>query len=262
MPRALWTGSLVFGLVNVPVRLAPAVRTRELRFHMLRREDGCRLRRRMVCGEDEQEVSTDDTVRGYEIAPDQYLTVESGELEALAPETSHALEITDFVSLDEIDPVYYSHTYYLLPEEGAAQPYTLLWSAMQEARKVAIGRLLMRDREYLVAVRPLATGLAVQVMHYAEEVLPLAEAVTPNVEITDKERKLAQQLLEALTAEFDPTQYHDRYRESVEQLLAAKAMGRPLPAPAAPVEEGVIDLRAALEKSVAQARQHHRRRSA
>jgi DNA end-binding protein Ku len=262
MPNALWTGSLVFGLVNVPVELLPAVRSRQLRFHMLRRQDGCRLRRKMVCALDGEEVAAPDTVSGFELEKGKYVTFAPGELDALEPQRSRALEISDFVAIEEIDPVYYDRAYYLAPGEDAGKAYVLLARALREAGRVGIGKLIMHNREYLTAIRPGGRGLVLQILHDAaevrafEEVVPLPE----NLEVPAQQLQLARQLIEALTAKFEPAKYHDDFRQRVEEAIAAKAQGQAVvQPPVAEVEEGVYDLLAALEKSVAAAQKKPRR---
>jgi DNA end-binding protein Ku len=155
MPRAIWTGAISFGLVNVPVKLYSAVSKKSVRFHQLHAEDGVRIQQKRVCPADGQEVAWEEIVKGYEISPDRYVVVTPEELEALDPKKTKTIDIEEFVDLEEIDPLYYDHPYYLLPGQGAAKPYKLLADAMKEANKVAIARVVIRTKEQLVAIRPI-----------------------------------------------------------------------------------------------------------
>ena len=260
-PTALWTGSIVFGLVNVPVQVVPAVRSRDPNFHMLRRRDGCRLRRKMVCEADGAEVNAADTVSGFAISPDKYVTLEPEEIKALDAQRSSVLEITNFVALGDIDPVYYDRPYYVVPEEGAATAYALLARAMSEAQRVGVGKMIMRGHEYLTAVRPLGRGLCLQIMRDADEVRSLEEVVPlpEKVKLPQLQVDLARQLIEALTTTFQPEKYPDRRRQQLEAMIERKAKGkRVVLPPPAELEEGVYDLMAALEKSVAAAKKSAR----
>jgi DNA end-binding protein Ku len=257
MARPLWKGAISFGLVNVPVELVPAVSHQEIRFHELHDKDQTRLRQRMICPKDDEEVTGEHTVRGYEIAPDQYVLLKPGEIEALAPESSRALVISDFVPLAQIDPVYYERPYYLRPGAGAERAYRLLVEAMTAAGRVGIAKFVMHRREYLAALRPVGELLCLEIMRFADEVLPAAKIEAPAAKVPEKERAVAEQLIAALASDFEPARYKDEYRDQVRDLLAKKAKGKVIAPPAPPEEEPgeVIDLLAALEASVSQARQ-------
>lgn len=258
-PRSIWTGTISFGLVNIPVRLVTAVRRVEISFHQLHKTDGIRLRQKLVCPADQEEVSRDDIVKGYEIAPDQYVIVEKDELDAFVPESSRNMDITDFVALEEIDPIYYDRPYYLLPGDNAERPYHLLVRAMEQAGKVGIAKFVMRQKEYLAALRPVQGAICLEIMHFAEEVVPIEDLGVPGeMEIEERQLKVANQLIEALAAEFEPDKYHDEYTEQVRELLERKAEGEVITAP--PVAEGAqptepVDLLAALEESLRTARE-------
>src|ERR671927_84749 len=202
MPRSIWTGAISFGLVNVPVKLYSAVSKKTVRFHQLHEADGVRIQQKRVCPADGEEVPFDQIVKGYEITPDQYVVVTPEELEAIEPRKTKTIDIEDFVDLEDIDPIFYDHPYYLLPGTGAAKPYKLLVTAMQESSKVAIARVVIRQKEQLVAIRP--TG----------------------DDTNEREVAMAQQLIESLSAEFDPSKYHDTYRERVLELIEQKAEGK------------------------------------
>jgi DNA end-binding protein Ku len=259
MPRSIWTGAISFGLVNVPVKLYSAVSKKTVRFHQLHAADGVRIQQKRMCPADGQEVAWEEIVKGYEISPDQYVVVTPEELEALDPKKTKTIDIEEFVDLEEIDPLYYDHPYYLLPGQGAAKPYKLLAEAMREAGKVAIARVVIRTKEQLVAIRPVDDVLAMATMNFADEVVDpnsFDEAPGDDVDTSKREVDMARQLIESLTAEFDPTRFHDEYREAVLQLIERKAEGEEVVLqPAAEEPEQVPDLMAALEASLAAAKQ-------
>jgi len=257
MARAIWSGAISFGLVNIPVKLYGAVKDRNVHFHMLHEKDNVRVRQKMWCPADGEDVELDDTVKGYEVGPDQFVVVSAGELDALAPVASRAVEILDFVYMSEIDPIYYQHPYYLLPDEQGKRAYSLLLQALKDAGKVGIGKLVMRNKEYLVALRPLDDVMCLETMHFFDEVVETAsiEPLPGPTEAKERELEMAHQLIEALSDRFEPERYRDEYRESVMDLVNAKAEGQEYAMPS-PVEEPgkVIDLMAALEASLKSAR--------
>src|SRR6476469_9518759 len=172
MPRSIWTGAISFGLVNVPVKLYSAVSKKTVRFHQLHETDGVRIQQKRVCPADGEEVPFDQIVKGYEITPDQYVVVTPEELEAIEPRKTKTIDIEDFVDLVDIDPIFYDHPYYLLPGTGAEKPYKLLVTAMEDAGKVAIARVVIRQKEQLVAIRPTGDILTMETMNFADEVDP------------------------------------------------------------------------------------------
>jgi DNA end-binding protein Ku len=258
MPRSIWTGAISFGLVNVPVKLYSAVSKKTVRFHQLHESDGVRIQQKRVCPADGEEVAWDDIVKGYEISPDRYVIVTPEELEALDPKKTKTIDIEEFVDLEEIDPLYYDHPYYLLPGQGAAKPYKLLANAMREASKVAIARVVIRTKEQLVAIRPVGDVLAMATMNFADEVVDpdsFDDAPGDDVDTTKRELEMARQLIDSLTAEFEPTKYHDEYRDAVLDLIERKSEGEEIVLqPAAEEPERVPDLMAALEASLAAAK--------
>jgi DNA end-binding protein Ku len=259
MPRSIWTGAISFGLVNVPVKLYSAVSKKTVRFHQLHDKDGVRIQQKRVCPADGEEVSYDHIVKGYEITPDQYVVVEPAELEAIEPRKTKTIDIEDFVDLEEIDPIYYDHPYYLLPGTGAAKPYRLLVDAMEDAGKVGIARVVIRQKEQLVALRPAGDGvLAMQTMNFADEVVDpdrFDEKPDSEAETTKRELDMAKQLIESLSSEWDPGRYKDTYRERVLELIEQKAEGKEIAVQPVEEPEPVPDLMAALEASVKAARQ-------
>jgi DNA end-binding protein Ku len=256
MPRSIWSGAISFGLVNVPVKLFSAVSRKTVRFNQLNRDTGNRIQQKRVDPETGEEVSYDQIVKGYELTKDRYVIVTPEELDALDPERTRTIDIEDFVDLDEIDPVYYDHPYYLVPDKGAAKAYGLLLGAMKEAGKVAIARVVLRSKEQLVAIRPAEDVLMMETMIFHDEVVPsddieeLPEA--KELKASDRELAMAQQLIDSLTADFDPSRYYDEYREKVLELIERKAQGEEIAVqPEAPQPARVPDLMAALEASLA-----------
>jgi DNA end-binding protein Ku len=256
MARAIWSGALSFGLVNIPVRLATAVSQKEVRFHMLHDADGGRIQLKRFCSIEGKEVPYEHIVKGYEVAKGRYVTVTREELEAFDPKATRTVEIHDFVDLSEIDPIYYESTYYLVPDKGAAKPYTLLLDAMRRSGKVAIATIVLRTKEYLSCIRPLGQALALSTMNHADEIVPedeleLPEAARPS----ERELHMAEQLVESLTAPFQPEKYPDVHRERVLALVEKKAEGQTIEAPAEeerPAE--VVSLADALSASLEAAR--------
>ncbi len=254
----MWSGAISFGLVNVPIKLYSAVSKKTVRFHQLNGETGSRIQQKRVDATTGEEVPYENLVKGYELTKDRYVVINPDELDSLDPEKSRTIDIEDFVDLAEIDPVYYDHPYYLVPDKGAAKAYGLLLNAMRESGRVAIARVVLRSKEQLVAIRPDHEGrvLMMETMIFADEVVPkedldgLPEA--EELQVSDREIKMAQQLIESLATDFDPGRYKDSYREKVLELIEAKAAGEEIAvAPEAPAPAKVPDLMAALEASLA-----------
>src|SRR5918992_1103038 len=257
MARAIWSGSISFGLLNVPVKLYSAVSKQTVRFRELREGDSSRIRHKRVAEDDGEEVPYEKIVKGYEITPDQYVIVSRDELEEIAPERTRAIEIKDFVDLDEIDPIYFEHPYYLGPDKVAERAYQLLVRAMEEQHKVAIARFVLRNKEHLAAIRPMDGALTMATMRFADEVVSPEDLddVLPEkqAKVEKRELDMAKQLIESLSTDFDATQYEDEYREKLLDLIERKAKGEEVVA--APTEEPkptkAPDLMAALEDSLA-----------
>ncbi len=257
MPTSIWTGTIGFGLVTVPVKLVSATKSKDVRFNQLEEGTNSRIRIRRVSEATGEEVSTDRIVKGHEVAPGQYVVVSDDEIKTLAPKASRSIEIEDFVDLDQIDPIYFENPYYLAPDKTALKAYALLVDAMTELRKVAIGRLVMRSKESLVAIRPLDGVLCVETMRFADEVLPPSSVLPDDAdqsELTEREREMAKQLVAALATDFEPERYRDSYREQLQDLIDRKAAGEEIVAEPAAEDAGkVLDLMAALEASLARA---------
>jgi len=256
MARAIWSGAISFGLVNVPVKLFSATSPKSVRFHQLSSKTGARIRQKRVDPTTGEEVPFEDIVKGYEITPEQYVLISTEELEALDPKATRTIDIEEFVDLAEIDPIYYDHSYYLAPAAGGAKAYRLLVDAMRESEKVAIGRLVMRTKQQLCALRPSGGVLTLSTMLFGDEVLApdrLDELDgVEEAEATKRELTMAQQLIESLSADFEPTKYHDEYRERVLDLIERKAAGEEIAIqPEAEEPAAAPDLMAALEASLA-----------
>lgn len=255
MPRPMWSGSISFGLVNIPIKLYNAVKRKGLHFHQLRRSDGCRIRLRKVCPADNKEVPSEDIVKGYEISPDRYVIVATDELEALSPKSSRSIEIEDFVSLEQIDPIFYEQSYYLMPDKGASKAYSLLLEAMRQSQKIAVAKFVLRNKEHLSTIRPNGRALTLSTMYFKDEIVSQEELEDlPNTDVMPDQRelKIALQLVESLSADFDPGKYHDEYHEKVLAMIESKAEGQEVISQQPVAEPGgkVIDLMAALEASL------------
>jgi len=243
--------------VSVPVKVVTATKSQDVRFNQLEEGTGARIRYRKVSEATGEEVPNERIQKGFEVAPGQYVVVNEDEMTALAPKASRMVEIEDFVDLDDIDPIYFEQPYYLAPDQAGAKAYRLLVEAMSELRKVAIGRVVMRSKESLVAIRPLDGVLCMETMRYADEVIPAHEVVPEVDEVpapSERELEMARQLVTALSGEFDPQKYHDEYREQMVELIERKAAGEEIVAEPQVEEPGkVLDLMAALEQSLARA---------
>jgi DNA end-binding protein Ku len=259
MARAIWSGAISFGLVNIPVKLYSAVRKKTVRFHQLDSADNTRIQQKRVNPNTGEDVPYEQLVKGYELSPDRYVVVRPEELESVEPQKTRTIDIEDFVELEQIDPIYYDHPYYLAPAEGAAKAYALLLQAMKESGKVGIARVVIRSKEQLVAIRPAEDLLLMETLLFGDEVVPPKELgeldTVGEVEAGKREVKMAEQLIESLATDFDPDRYRDTYRERVLELIERKAEGHEVAiqaAPEAPAE--VPDLMAALEASIASAK--------
>ena len=259
MARAIWSGSISFGLVSVPVKAFAAVRDHSVHFNQLERKTGARINYKKVSEKTGKEVSSDDIESGYEISSGKYVIVEDEELEKLRPRTSRTIDISDFVDLSEIDPIYYERTYWLGPDgEAAERPYRLLLAAMEAENKAGIGTVVMRKKQYLAAIRPLDGALAMSTMRFADEVVPQKDIDAlpgKGAKPEPRELKLASQIIGSLATDWDPKRYHDTYTEELKSLIEAKAAGKEIVVEEeAPADSNVLDLMQALEASLEAAR--------
>ena len=259
MPRAIWTGSISFGLVNVPVKLYSAISHQDVHFHQMEESTGARVRNKRVSEKTGKEVPYEKIVKGYEFAKGKYVTVTQDELEEFKPEATKTIDIEDFVELEDIDPIFYDKTYYLAPaskEGGASKAYALLLEAMRKQQRVGIGRIVLRTKQYLAAIRPLEKGnvLALSTMLFEDEIVPaskIPEVPSRVPSVSDKELQMATRLVESLTTDWKPGRYKDTYREEMLELIERKAKGEDIVVEeSAPQAEKIVDLMAALEASL------------
>src|SRR5262245_16076732 len=262
MARSIWRGAISFGLVNVPVKLYSAVSKKTVRFNQLHEKDNSRINLKRFCAEEDIEVPYEEIVKGYEISAGHYVVITPEELDALDPAKTRTIDIEDFVDLDEIDPLFYEHPYYLAPDTGAEKPYKLLLEALKDTNKVAIARVVIRSKEYLTAIRAAGDVLTLETMLFSDELIDpdsIDELPDADVRATEREVDMARQLIDSLATDFDPSKYHDTYRERVLELIERKAQGEEVTVPAAPeAPTEVPDLMAALEASLAAAKSNGR----
>ena len=251
MARAIWSGTISFGLVSVPVRMFTATDSKELRFHFLDRRDLSPIGYEKVSKESGKAVPPEEIVRGFEIEKGRYVPIDDEDLDRLDVELTHSIDICDFVDLDEIDPIYFRKAYHLLPQDGAEKPYRLLVRALDETGKVGIAKVVIRNKQHLAALRPYDDVLVLETMYYADEVRK-PEAVDGDARLQKAEVEMAKSLVENLSAEFDPEKYDDTYRKELLELIRAKAKGKDLPEPTQDEGGEVVDLMQALRESVEQ----------
>ena len=261
MARPIWSGSVSFGLVNIPVKLFSAVSRKNVRFNQIEAATGGRIKQKRVSAVTGEEVAYDDIVKGYELANGEYVTVTPEELDALDPGAAKTIDLSEFVDLADIDPIFYDAQYYLAPSPETQKPYKLLVTAMEEAGKVGIARFVMRTKQYLAAIRPVDGKLMISTMVYADEIVAPTEVELfdglDDIEVADSEVETARQLISTLEADFAPEKHTDTYREAVLELIDKKAAGEETVVAVAGEEEvgSVVDLMAALEASVAAAKE-------
>ena len=253
MAASVWTGYLTFGLISMPVRLFSGARGSRVSFHMLHRDDNVRVKQQLVCPEEEKVVGRDEIVKGYEYRKGEYVVIEPAEIKKIEPKTAKAMEILEFVKSEEVDPIYFESSYYLMPEDAGKRPYALLAKALEETEHVAIAKLTMHNREYTVILRPYEGGISLHTMYYADEVRRVENFGRPDVDVKEAEVKVAHQLIHALAGKFEPEKYHDTFEDNLKELIKAHLEGREVtavPKPGKPAP--VTDLMAALKQSLAQ----------
>lgn len=257
MARAIWSGTISFGLLNVPVRMYSAVARRNIALREIRESDSARIKHRRVAEGTDEEVPYENIVKAYELSPGQYVPLSKDEMAALAPEKTRAIDVQDFVDIEEIDPMYFDSPYYLGPAEGAEKAYSLLAAAMENSGKAAVARFVFRNKEHLSAIRATDGVLTLTTMRFHDEVVPPSELDDALPEkapkVAKREREMAEQLIDSLSTEFNPGDYRDEYREQLLALIEQKAEGKEIVAPEAeaPKATKAPDLMAALEESIA-----------
>jgi DNA end-binding protein Ku len=253
--QGIWSGTISFSLVAIPVQLVKAVEPGRVSFHLLHRKDYSPLARRMFCPEEEVPVPPEEIIRGYEIAPGHYLLITDEELESLSPERSRTIEIVEFIDMQEVDPIYYDHPYYLVPSKGGEKAYRLLAEAMRRTNKAGLAKFVLREREYLVAIQSTEGALALITLHYSEEILSDEDIASKEAKVDEEEKSHLKETIKTRLADFNPEQYADKRREKIMALLKQKAKEKvQVEAPEVAEEEGEgpPDLIAALEESMRQ----------
>ena len=225
MASSVWSGYLTFGLISMPVRLFSGARGNHISFHMLHRDDNTRIKQQLWCPHDERVVERSEIVKGYEYRKGEYVIIEPDEIKKIEPKTAKAMEILEFVKASEVDPIYFESSYFVTPEEAGRRPYALLSKALEESEYVAIAKLTMHNREYTVFLRPYKGGMMLHTMYYKDEVRDLDNFGRPDVELKDAEVKVAHQLIEALSGEFEPEKYKDTFEENLKTLIKARLEG-------------------------------------
>ena len=255
MAASVWSGYLTFGLISMPVRLFSGARSSGISFNMLHRDDLQRVKQQYICPAENKVVSRDEMVKGYEYRKDEYVVIEPEEIKKIEPKTAKTMEILEFVKSDEVDPVYFESSYYMVPEEAGRRPYALLTKALEESEYFAIAKLTMHNREYTVFLRPHEGGMMLHTMYYADEVKKIEEFGAPDVELKEAEVKVAHQLIEVLAGEWDPEKYHDSFQENLKKLIETKLEGGEVQEVEKPKKLApVVDLMAALKESLENAK--------
>lgn len=253
MAASVWSGYLTFGLISMPVRLFSGARASHVSFHMLHRDDLTRVKQQLICPNEEKVVGRDEIVKGYEFRKGEYVVIEPEEIKKIEPKTAKTMEILEFVKADEIDPVYFESSYYLMPEEAGKRPYALLQKALKDSNYVALAKLAMHNREYTVFLRPYNGGMMLHTMYYQDEIRKVENFGKEDVELKEAELKVAHQLVEALAAEWEPEKYYDTFEANVKELIKAHLEGKEVSSIEKPKKPApVVDLMAALKESLAQ----------
>jgi DNA end-binding protein Ku len=255
MPRAMWKGAISFGLVTIPVSVYPATEEKTLRFHQLHDEDGGRIRYKRVCEKDAEEVPFEHIVKGYEIEKDRYVVLTDEDFDAVPLASSRAIDIVQFVDYDEIDPVMFKKSYYLVPEETGAKAYSLLREAMKEDDRVGIAKVSFRDREHIAALRFKDDAFVLETMFWPDEIRGADfGGVDVHQDVREQELNMARQLIDSLTSEWNPDEFSDAYREALLEIVEAKLNGQEIEVVEAEPAAKVVDLMEALKASVAAAK--------
>jgi DNA end-binding protein Ku len=253
MAASVWSGYLTFGLISMPVRLFSGARSSSISFHMLHRDDLQRVKQQLICSAEGKVIERSDTVKGYEYRKDEYVVIEPEEIKKIEPKTAKTMEILEFVKSNDVDPLYFESSYFMVPEEAGRRPYALLTKALEESEYVAIAKVTMHNREYTVFLRPYNGGMMLHTMYYSEEVRQVESFGAPDVELKDAEVKVAHQLIEALAGDWDPEKYHDSFQENLKKLIETKLAGGKIAEVEKPKKLApVVDLMAALKQSLAE----------
>ena len=250
--RPTWKGSISFGLVYIPIAVYPATREEKISFRQLRKTDLSPIRYKKVADADMKEVPADQIVKGFEYEKGRYIILNDEDFEKVRIESTHSIDITDFVELEQVDPKFFYKPYFLEPQKGGEKAYALLHKALSGTGKIGIAKVVISNREYLAAVKPDGLFLILELMHFASEVLTPEELSRPTTTLNDKELKMAQTLIDSMSSDWQPDKYKDEYRNAVMELIEQKAKNKQLPAPpaAAPRTTNVVDLVKVLQESI------------
>jgi DNA end-binding protein Ku len=280
MPSSVWKGTLSFGLLAIPVKLYTAARSQRMNLHQLHKVCHTRLKQPLYCPQCKRQVERSEVVRGYEYEKGQYVVINEDEIKKITPRSSTVMEIVAFVKQEQIDPIYFDASYFMLPDKESEKPYALLLRTLEDTNRVGIATVTMHQREYTVFIRPRRNGLTIHTMYYANEIREVAGygKAEKDVKLKPAEVKLAEQLVESLSQDFKPEQFHDKFQENLKALMEAKQKGKTIVAERKPAPARVIDMMEALKKSLANAEaqqnskkptklrptgsEHHRRRLA
>jgi DNA end-binding protein Ku len=254
MASTVWKGHLTFGLVSFPVKLYSAARSESISFNQLHKTDGSRVRQVLYCAAEDKPIPRTEIVKGYEYEKDRYVVIEEDEIKKVAPQTAKVMEIQEFVKADAVDPIYLETSYYMAPDEAGEKPYALLFDALKKSGYMGIAKVTMHNREHVVILRPGANGVLLHTMYYNHEIRKVDEFRTDLSLVKEKELALAQSLVEALAAEFEPDKYKDSYRENLLKMIESKKEGREVVATPEPRQEKVVDILEALKASLAVAK--------
>jgi DNA end-binding protein Ku len=254
MASTVWKGHLTFGLVSFPVKLYSAARSESISFNQLHKADGSRVRQVLYCAAEDKPIPRTEIVKGYEYEKDRYVVIEDEEIKKVAPQTAKVMEIQEFVKADAVDPIYLETSYYMAPDEAGEKPYALLFDALKKSGYMGVAKVTMHNREHVVILRPGANGVLMHTMYYNHEIRKVDEFRTDLSLVKEKELALAQSLVEALAAEFEPDKYKDSYRENLLQMIESKKEGREVVATPEPRQEKVVDILEALKASLAVAK--------
>ncbi|MBV8489219.1 MAG: Ku protein, partial [Candidatus Eremiobacteraeota bacterium] len=253
MPHAIWSGSINFGLVTIPVKLFTAVRTNDLSFNMLHKKDDGRIKYERICSIDEKPVPWDEIVKGYEYEKGEYVVLTDEDFKKVNPEKTQSVDIVEFVDLDQINPMYFDKPYYLEPTKQGRHAYALLREALQKANKVAIARVVVRTKENIAAVKPNGDALVLEIMHWADELVDQSSLDLPaDAKLPEPEMRMAKMLIDSMSvAEFEPEKFTNTYHEELLAMIEARAAGRELPQPKkAPPRAKVVNLMDVLQQSL------------
>src|SRR3954469_2228797 len=261
MPRALWTGSISFGLVNVPVRLYSAISEHKLQFHFVHQKDDSPIGYQKICKKEDKPVPEKEIVKAFEYRKGKYVYMEDEDFAAARVEGYKTIDITDFVPNEQIDPIYFAHTYYVGPQDGAEKVYSLLVKAMEDSELAGIAKFVMRDRQYLGALRVRDGTITLEQLYFADEVRPVDEIKPKRARVEKRELEMAQQLIDSFSGEWKPDKYKDTYRDALLKVIEAKRKGKEVHVAAQPEEEQPIDLISALRASLDSSKRGQRRPS-